>query len=45
MGGAMNSFDALNVFYREDAISDFLVNCFRDSPSIYDTSDGRERFR
>lgn len=27
----MNTFDALNVFYREDAISDFLVNCFQDS--------------
>ncbi|MDX8047192.1 PD-(D/E)XK nuclease family protein [Gracilibacillus sp. S3-1-1] len=27
----MNVFDALNIMYREDTISDFLVNCFRDS--------------
>jgi hypothetical protein len=27
----MNIFDALNIFYREDTISDFLVNCFKDS--------------
>ncbi|MBS4177736.1 PD-(D/E)XK nuclease family protein [Lederbergia citrea] len=27
----MNMIDALNVFYREDTISDFLVNCFKDS--------------
>ncbi|PAD67410.1 hypothetical protein CHH83_18925 [Bacillus sp. 7586-K] len=28
----MNTFDALNIFYREDTISDFLVTCFKDSP-------------
>lgn len=27
----MNAFDALNIFYREDVISDFLKNCFEDS--------------
>jgi hypothetical protein len=27
----LNIFDALNIFYREDTISDFLVTCFRDS--------------
>lgn len=27
----MNTFDALNIFYREDVISDFLKNCFEDS--------------
>jgi hypothetical protein len=27
----MNIFDALKIFYREDTISDFLVNCFKDS--------------
>ncbi|GGH73255.1 hypothetical protein JOD43_000030 [Pullulanibacillus pueri] len=27
----MNIFDALNIFYREDTISDFLINCFRNS--------------
>lgn len=27
----MNTFDAFNIFYREDVISDFLVNCFKDS--------------
>jgi hypothetical protein len=27
----MNIIDALNIFYREDTISDFLVNCFNDS--------------
>ncbi len=27
----MNIFDALNIFYREDTITDFLVNCFKDS--------------
>lgn len=27
----MNVFDALNIFYREDVISDFLKNCFEDS--------------
>lgn len=27
----MNIFDALNIFYREDVISDFLCNCFNDS--------------
>ncbi|MFL0583705.1 PD-(D/E)XK nuclease family protein [Solibacillus silvestris] len=28
----MNTFTALNIFYREDVISDFLKNCFEDSP-------------
>lgn len=27
----MNVFDALNIFYREDVISDFLKSCFEDS--------------
>lgn len=27
----MNLFDALEIFYKEDTISDFLVNCFNDS--------------
>lgn len=27
----MNIFEALNIFYREDVISDFLKNCFEDS--------------
>lgn len=27
----MNIFDALKIFYREDTISDFLINCFKDS--------------
>ncbi|PES94718.1 hypothetical protein CN510_16860 [Priestia megaterium] len=27
----MSIIDALNVFYREDTISDFLINCFKDS--------------
>lgn len=27
----MNIFDALNIFYKEDTISDFLINCFKDS--------------
>jgi hypothetical protein len=27
----MNIFDALNIFYREDTVSDFLINCFKDS--------------
>lgn len=27
----MNIIDALNIFYREDTISDFLINCFKDS--------------
>lgn len=27
----MNTFDALNIFYREDIISDFLKTCFEDS--------------
>jgi hypothetical protein len=27
----LNIFDALNIFYREDTISDFHVNCFKDS--------------
>ncbi|WP_173918154.1 PD-(D/E)XK nuclease family protein [Halobacillus sp. Marseille-Q1614] len=27
----MNIFEALNVFYREDTISDFLMNCFKSS--------------
>lgn len=27
----MNTFDALNIFYKEDTISDFLVSCFKDS--------------
>lgn len=30
----MNTFTALNIFYREDVISDFLKNCFVDSPSF-----------
>jgi len=28
----MNIIKALNIFYREDVISDFLKNCFEDSP-------------
>ncbi|WP_349409942.1 hypothetical protein [Pseudalkalibacillus sp. SCS-8] len=27
----MNILDAFNVFYREDTISDFLINCFQDT--------------
>ncbi|MGE6260086.1 PD-(D/E)XK nuclease family protein [Heyndrickxia sporothermodurans] len=27
----MNILDALKIFYREDTISDFLINCFKDS--------------
>lgn len=27
----MNAFDAFNIFYREDVISDFLKKCFEDS--------------
>lgn len=30
----MNVLDALNIFYREDVISDFLKNCFEDSPAF-----------
>ncbi|MCU9614918.1 PD-(D/E)XK nuclease family protein [Caldibacillus lycopersici] len=26
----MNTFDALNIFYKEDTISDFLIHCFKD---------------
>lgn len=30
----MNIFNALNIFYREDVITDFLKNCFEDSPAF-----------
>lgn len=30
----MNTIDALNIFYREDVISDFFKSCFEDSPSF-----------
>lgn len=30
----MNLFDALNIFYKEDVISDFLKSCFEDSPQF-----------
>lgn len=30
----MNTFKALNIFYREDVISDFLKNCFEESPAF-----------
>jgi len=30
----MNAIDALNIFYREDVISDFLKSCFEDSNSF-----------
>lgn len=30
----MNTIDALNIFYREDVISDFLKSCFEDSPAF-----------
>jgi hypothetical protein len=30
----MNIIDALNIFYREDTISDFLINCFKDSDAF-----------
>lgn len=33
-GIPLNIFDALNIFYKEDTISDFLVSCFKDSPKF-----------
>ena len=30
----MNTIDALNIFYREDVISDLLKSCFEDSPAF-----------
>lgn len=30
----MNIIDAFNIFYREDVITDFLKNCFEDSPEF-----------
>lgn len=32
----MNTFDALNIFYREDTISDFLISCFNNSKAFLD---------